>query len=179
MGNNHRVLIIGPQGVGKSTQGKLLQEFLQVPYISSGDVMRQKAKEVSSMGNQIKNLLESGQLVDDELTASFIKTRVDQKDCQNGFVIDGYPRTINQISLFDPDFTEVIYLEANDEVVRQRLLSRNRVDDTSELITQRLEIYHQLTEPIVDYYKDKQIIHIIDGTKTIGEIQKQIRKIFE
>lgn len=179
MGDNHRVLIIGPQGVGKSTQGKLLQEFLQVPYISSGDVMRQKATEETLTGHQIKNLLESGQLVNDELTADFIKTRVDQPDCQNGFVMDGYPRTINQINLFDPDFTEVIYLTASDEIVRQRLLSRNRVDDTPESITQRLEIYHQLTEPIVDYYKGKQILHLVDGTGTIEEIQKQIRKIFE
>lgn len=179
MGNNHRVLMIGPQGVGKSVQGKLLQGFLQVPYISSGDVMRQKAKEASSEGNQIKNLLESGQLVPDELTANFIKTRVDRRDCQNGFVIDGYPRTLNQINLFDPDFTEAIFLEASDEIVTRRLLNRNREDDTPELIAQRLEIYHQLTEPLVLYYKGKQILHIVDGTKTIEEIQKQIRKIFE
>lgn len=175
----HRVLIIGPQGVGKSTQGKLLQEFLQVPYISSGDVLRQKAEEQSYSGERLKNLLQTGQLVPDEQTADLLQERLLEKDCQNGFIVDGYPRTVNQLKIFDPQFSQVIYLVASDEIVTERLVGRGREDDTAEVIAKRLKIYHQWTEPIVDYFQEKHLLHLVDGTGTVEKIQNQIRKIFE
>src|SRR3989338_507134 len=125
-----KILLIGPQGSGKSTQASLLAEYLGIPKISTGDIFRKLPK--------VKEILAAGKLVDDETTAEIVKKRLQETDCQNGFILDGYPRNITQKELFDPQFEKVIYLKVPDEELMKRLLARGREDDTPESIRTRL-----------------------------------------
>lgn len=168
-----KILLIGPQGSGKSTQAKLLADFLKVPYISTGDIFREIAD--TRQGKRIRQVLESGRLVDDATTSEIVKMRVKQPDCQSGYILDGYPRNLEQVRLFDPGFDKVIYLKLSDQEATKRLLARGREDDTEESIAQRLRLYHKLTDPLSDYYQRQGLLLEIDGQGTIEEIQKKLR----
>lgn len=165
-----KLLLIGPQGSGKSTQGKLLAQFLGLPYISTGDIFRQ-------MGGKIKEVLDQGRLVDDETTSKIVEEKLIEPEYEKGFIFDGYPRTDAQIRLFDPGFDKVIYLDLPDEEATKRLLAREREDDTEELISERLRNYHQQTDPILDFFKQKGILVSINGLGSIDEIQQKIRDL--
>lgn len=171
-----KVLLIGPQGSGKSTQATLLSESLKVPKITLGDIFRQITTEDSDEGRRIKQLLDSGQLVDDQTAANLIRKRVSEEDVRAGFVMDGFPRTIEQATLFDPNFDKVIYLNVPRGEVVKRLSQRGREDDTLELINKRLEAYYQQTQPLLDYYKQKGILVEVNGEGEIPQIQQEVRK---
>lgn len=171
-----KILLIGPQGSGKSTQAELLANFLQVPKISTGDIFRKIREEDSEEGLRIKNILDSGQLVDDQTTSELVRKRVAEEDCKNGFVMDGYPRTIAQLNIFDPAFEKVIYLNVLKQEVVKRLLSRGRADDSEQLINKRLNLYYLQTQPLLDYYKNKGILIEVDGMGDIQNIQDEIKK---
>lgn len=172
---NRKILLIGPQGSGKSTQAKLLSEFRSVPVISTGEIFRKLAEEDSSEGRRIKEILDEGRLVDDGVTAEIVKSRLEKPDCQGGFVLDGYPRSFEQIRLFDPKFDKVFYLKLSDESIMERLLKRGRVDDTPEAIKTRLNFYREQTQPLLDHYENVGILVEIDGEKSIDEVQSEIR----
>lgn len=165
-----KILLIGPQGSGKSTQAKLLAEDLRLPYLSTGDIFRE-------MGEEIKQILDQGKLVDDQTTSKIVEEKLKESKYQNGFIFDGYPRTLEQIRLFDPGLDKVIYLDLPDQEATKRLLARGREDDTKELIAERLRNYHLQTDPILDYYKKKGILSSVDGMGSIKEIQSRIRTI--
>ncbi len=171
-----KILMIGPQGSGKSTQAKLLAQFLQVPKISTGDIFRKLSKENSEEARRVKEILGQGKLVDDETTAEIVKKRLQQSDTQNGFIFDGYPRNINQVKLFDPGFDKVIYLKTPKEELIRRLVSRSRADDTFEAINTRLDLYFTQTEPLLDYYRQKSSLVEVDGMGDINQIQDEIKK---
>ncbi|MDP3974219.1 MAG: nucleoside monophosphate kinase [Candidatus Daviesbacteria bacterium] len=171
-----RILLIGPQGSGKSTQGKLLSAKLKVPVISTGEIFRKFKEEDSDEGRRIKKIYDRGKLIDNETTVSLVKKRLAKDDCQNGYILDGYPRNMEQIRLFEPNFDKVIYLKISDEESISRLLKRGREDDTRELITERLNIYHEQTDPILDYYQRLGLLSIVDGSGEIGPIFENIRK---
>lgn len=170
-----KILLVGPQGAGKSTQGKLLTQYLNLPYISTGDIFRQLSAEGSVEGERIRQILSAGQLVDDQITSQMVAKRLTQADCQNGFILDGYPRTLEQIKLFDPGFDKVIYLKLSDEEATKRLISRGRADDTPKLIAERLRLYHKQTDSILNYYQNKGILIEIDGKSSFDQIQHRIR----
>lgn len=170
-----KILLIGPQGSGKSTQAQLLGENLGLPIISVGDIFRQIAVSDTDEARRIKQILDSGQLVDDQTTAELIKKRVNEEDMKDGFIMDGYPRTMEQASIFDPSFDKVIYLEIPREEVVERLMKRGRADDTALLINQRLDLYYQQTQPLLDYYKQKGLLMTLDGKGSIEEIQDKIK----
>lgn len=170
-----KILLIGPQGSGKSTQAQLLSEYLNIPVISTGDIFRKLREEDSEEGRKIKQILDSGKLVDDQTTSEIVRKRLSESDCRDGFIIDGYPRTLEQINIFDPGFDKVIYLNVPQKEVLKRLLSRGRADDTEELINKRLELYYEQTLPLLDYYKQKGILVEVDGMDTIEHVQKSLR----
>lgn len=169
------IIIMGPVGSGKSTQAKILSEKLSVPFIDTGDIYRELIGSNSELGQKIKEIVASGNLVDDEITFSIISSEL--KKHPDGFVIDGFPRTLTQAEreLFHVD--KVIYLRLTDEIARNRLALRHRVDDQDEIVTNRLNVYHKATEPILDYYRNKGLLVEIDGSQTIEKIAEDIDKI--
>lgn len=171
-----KILLIGPQGSGKSTQAGLLAEFLNLPKISTGDIFRQLAQEDSEEGRQMRQVMNEGKLIDDGTTAKIVGQRLQKDDVRNGFILDGYPRNLAQKELFDPGFNQVIYLKVPDEEVIKRLMARGREDDTLEAIKKRLELYYQQTEPLLDDYKNQGILVEIDGIGNIEEIQQRVRE---
>lgn len=174
-----KILLIGPQGSGKSTQAKLLSEYLVVPVISTGDIFRILSLKDTKQGKVVKKILDEGNLVDDQTTSKIVGERVKEQDCEHGFIMDGYPRTIDQIRLFDPQFDLVIFLNLSDEEATHRLLARGRTDDTKELINQRLKLYHQNTDPIAGYFRKRGQLIEIDGRDTIDNTFSNIRKVLD
>lgn len=171
-----KILLIGPQGSGKSTQADLLAKSLNLPKITVGSIFRQIATENTEEGRRIKNILDKGYLVDDQTTAELVEKRVSKEDMQNGFIMDGYPRTIEQMNIFNPNFNKAIYLNVPREQAVERLLRRGRLDDTLELINKRLDLYYQQTQPLLDYYKNQGLLVEIDGIGSIEEMQQKIRE---
>ncbi|OGE33906.1 hypothetical protein A3C59_01190 [Candidatus Daviesbacteria bacterium RIFCSPHIGHO2_02_FULL_36_13] len=168
---------MGPQGSGKSTQGKLMSDYLNIPFIVTGDILREIAGSDTAEGKRLKEILESGNLVDDETVVSLIKGRLQKDDCKTGFILDGYPRTLEQAqSIEDINFEKAIYIKIPKEETLKRLLKRGRTDDIEELINRRLELYFQQTEPLLEYYKNKGILVEIDGMGDIEKIQSDIRE---
>lgn len=174
-----KILVAGPVGSGKTTQAKLLAEYLDVPMVGMGEVLREISKKDNPKGKLLRDDLDKGRLVDDQIVAKIIKERISQKDCETGFVMDGYPRSLPQIELFDPGFDRVFYLDLDDEIVIGRLAKRGREDDTPELIRKRLGIYHELTEPLLTYLDGQGILQRIGDDDEIGKIQAKLRSYLE
>lgn len=173
-----KILLIGPQGSGKSTQAKLLAKYLKVPFISTGDIFREMALPDARdlLGQMVRKILDEGKLVDDQTTSKIVKDRLIAPDCERGFVLDGYPRTLEQVKIFDPGFDQVFYLDVPADVVVERLAKRGRADDTKESIKTRLNLYYQQTQPLLDYYRNLEVLVEIEGTGSIEEVQDKIRK---
>ncbi len=171
-----KILLIGPQGSGKSTQASLLAEFLNLPKISTGDIFRELAKEDSEEGKQIRQVMNEGRLIDDIETAKIVKQRLQKDDVKNGYILDGYPRNLVQKELFDPKVERVFYLEVPDGEVIKRLSARGREDDSQEAIKKRLDLYHEQTKPLLEYYQGQGVLVEIDGIGSIEKIQDEIRK---
>lgn len=163
-----KLLIVGPQGSGKSTQSKLLAETLRVPFIETGQIFR-------DMGGKVRTFLQAGEMVPDDITSEIVRKRLEDGVYKNGFIMNGYPRNLNQVELFDPGFDKVFYLKVSDEEVIDRLLKRAREDDTRELIEKRLSDYHKLTEPILEHYKGIGILEEIEGSGKVEEIQQILK----
>lgn len=171
-----KILLIGPQGSGKSTQAGLLSEHLKIPVISTGEIFRKLSQKEAGIGGMIRRILEEGKLVGDDTTSSIVKERLQEDDCQNGFIMDGYPRNLDQLKLFDPEFDKVFYLNVPEKEVSQRLLRRGRADDTEEAVKTRLDLYYLQTQPLLDYYKNQDILAEIDARGDIQSIQDEIKK---
>lgn len=180
-----RLLIVGPQGSGKGTQGVRIAQAFGVPAISTGDVFRAAVAEKSELGEQVQAIIEAGDLVSDELTSAVVRDRLGQADVQDGFLLDGYPRNITQVMHLDE------FLEGRDEtldavielsVPRDESISRltlraqeqGRTDDTEEVIANRLAIYERETAPILGIYGTRGIVDEVDGVGTLDEITERI-----
>lgn len=172
-----KILFIGPQGSGKSTQAKLLSQYLNVPYLSSGDIFREISKEENELGQKIREILRKGKLVDDETTCRVVKNKLADEDYKMGFILDGYPRTVEQVKIFDPGFNLVFYLNIPKRVSLERLLKRVREDDTPASIEARLVHYYNQTQPLLGYFKEKGILKEVDGEREVLEVQNEIKNI--
>ncbi len=207
-----QIIIFGAPGVGKGTQAKILSSKLNIPHISTGDILREAIKNQTEVGLKAKSIIESGALVPDNIMGQIVNDTLHDKKCENGFILDGYPRTIAQAEILDNIFSTLknethylIKLDADDQIIINRLSNRlvcnkcgniivnteyiqnyrcsvcgaiesyyKRKDDDAEVIKKRLDVYHQTTAPVFEFYKDKAIIIEIDGTLPIEFVTKEI-----
>ncbi|AUG30683.1 adenylate kinase [Microbacterium hominis] len=180
-----RLLIIGPQGSGKGTQGVRVAEALGIPAVSTGDVFRANVKDGTELGLKVKAIIDAGDLVPDELTGEIVRDRLAQPDAAAGFLLDGYPRNLGQVGDLDAfldardePLTAVIELVVPREESIQRLSLRateqGRADDNEESIAKRLAIYESETAPILDVYRQRGIVDQIDGVGTLDEVYARI-----
>ena len=180
-----RLLLIGPPGAGKGTQASLLAEYFGVPAISTGDIFRENVKNETELGVQAKGFMDRGEYVPDSLTNALVKDRLAQPDAQKGFLLDGYPRTIDQVHQLDGFLDEmdrkldvVVQLTADvDELVRRlakRAQEQGRTDDTPEVIRRRQEIYEEQTAPLIDVYVSRSLVAKINGLGDINEVTGRI-----
>lgn len=171
-----KILVMGPQGSGKSVQAKILSRKYGLCQISSGDLAREKAQEKSEIGRKFKEALDKGEMVDDAILGSIIREKIASGECQEGFVMDGYPRRMSQIEFFDPKPDFVFYLEVSEAESINRLVTRGRADDTPQLILQRLKLYQQRTKPVIDYYQNMGKLIKIDGEQAIDSVTAEVSK---
>ena len=171
-----KIILIGIQGSGKSVQGKLLSKELKIPYLSSGHIFRELAKKQTPEGNFIKETLNSGSLIPDDQTLEIVVEYLQRPEYKNGYILDGFPRTTRQAEAFDHDITKAIYLKVSDKEALWRLSGRDdeRLDTTLKAIRKRIDLFHQLTEPVLGFYKQKGILLEIDGEESIEEVNKEI-----
>ena len=185
-----RLLIVGPQGSGKGTQGIRIGEAFGIPVVSTGDVFRANVTEGTPLGLRVQAIIESGDLVSDELTSAVVRDRLLDEDAQDGFLLDGYPRNITQVMHLD-EFLEgveeqldaVIELSVpRDESISRltlRAQEQGRTDDTEEVIANRLSIYERETAPILGVYHVRGIVDEVDGVGTLDEISARVLAALE
>lgn len=174
-----KVVLVGIPGAGKSTQGNVLSHQLGVPYLSTGHIFRQIAKEKTPLGRYVKEVMTTGLLIPDEKTLSIVEEYLSRPEYQKGYILDGFPRTIEQAEKFQNGIDKVIYIEIPDKEAVWRLAYRNdsvREDDTLKALTKRIEVFHKQTAPVIDYYGKKNQLLVVDGTKSISDVNKQILK---
>lgn len=171
-----KLVLIGIQGSGKSTQGNLLSRLFHIPYLSTGHIFREIAKEKTSLGRYVKETINSGVLVPDEKTIEIVNSYLSRSLYKKGYILDGFPRTIKQADAFSNNVDKVIYLKISDKEALWRLVNRNqqRDDETLPAIKKRIEMFHKYTRPVIEYYEKQQKIAIIDATQSIEKVNKDI-----
>lgn len=173
-----KIILIGIQGSGKSTQGNLLSAKLNVPYLSSGHIFREMAKEKTPTARYIKETMNAGYLIPDERTLEIVQEYLGRSEYKEGYILDGFPRTVPQAEKFENGIKAVFYLKVSDKEALWRLAGRNdegiREDDTLKAILKRIDLFHEKTEPVIDYYRHKGVVYDIDGEQSIEQIHQQI-----
>jgi adenylate kinase len=184
------ILLLGPQGSGKGTQAKRICEGYGIPHIATGDMLRAAMAAGTELGRKVKPIYDSGGLVPDDLMIELIRERLAEDDTENGFALDGFPRTMAQAVALDPILREigkeldvVFVLQLPDELCIERLLKRaqleGRVDDTPDAIAKRLEIYRRETEPLIEWYRIRSNVVTIHGDRSVNEVFAEIQQALE
>ena len=200
-----KILLIGPPGGGKGTQAKKLSSKFNIPQISTGDMLREHVKKMSPLGIKTKEFMDSGELVPDKLILEMMKKKLSNDECKNGYILDGFPRTLPQAEGLDIILNEinskldkVIIIEVNDNVIIDRMSGRRvlkfnppkndgldditneplsiRSDDNEETVKNRLGIYHDITKPLINYYNKKDILYTVNGEDKIDNVFSNIIK---
>ena len=207
-----KIIMLGAPGAGKGTQAKMIADKYGVPHISTGDIFRANIKNGTELGMEAKKYMDQGLLVPDELTVRILLDRVAQDDCKNGYVLDGFPRTIPQAEVLDSELTKLgdhidyaINVDVPDENIVKRMSGRRacltcgatyhiehvppkkegicdvcgselvlRDDDKPETVKNRLNVYHEQTQPLIDFYTEKGVLKTVDGTKKLEEVFQEI-----
>ena len=207
-----KIIMLGAPGAGKGTQAKQIADKYSIPHISTGDIFRANIKNGTELGKKAKQYMDQGALVPDELTCDLVMDRIQQDDCKNGFVLDGFPRTIPQAEALDAVLGKInekmdyaIDVDVPDENIVNRMSGRRaclncgatyhlisippkvegicdrcgseivlREDDKPETVQKRLKVYHEQTQPLIDYYKNQGILKSVDGTQPMDEVFKAI-----
>ena len=210
-----KIVMLGAPGAGKGTQAKMIAEEYGIPHVSTGDIFRANIKNGTQLGMEAKQYMDKGLLVPDELTVKILLDRVAQDDCKNGYVLDGFPRTIPQAEVLDKALVElgdgidyVINVDVPDENIVKRMGGRRaclscgatyhiehippktegicdvcgqelvlRDDDKPETVQNRLNVYHEQTQPLIDFYQAKGVLKTVDGTKDMKEVFAAIKAI--
>mgnify|MGYP001085539896 FL=1 len=203
-----KIIMLGAPGAGKGTQAKQIADKYAIPHISTGDIFRANLKAGTELGKKAKEYMDQGLLVPDELTCDLVMDRIGQDDCKNGFVLDGFPRTIPQAEALDAALTKInqkmdyaIDVDVPDENIVNRMSGRRaclncgatyhivsiptkvegvcdrcgspvvlRDDDQPETVKKRLDVYHEQTQPLIDYYKKQDILRTVDGTQPMEQV---------
>jgi len=184
------LIMLGAPGAGKGTQAVRIAETRGIPHISTGEMLRGAIAAGSELGQKVKSIVESGALVPDELVIDVIRDRLAQSDTQNGFVLDGFPRTLGQAEALDLLLAElgrplevVLELELAEDTAVERMLGRaaeqGRADDTPEVIRNRFEVYRRQTEPLSEYYRSKGILVAVDSTPSMDEVFVAIERVLD
>lgn len=208
-----KLILLGAPGAGKGTQAEVICEKLSIPTISTGNIIRDSIKNQTELGIKAKSFIDSGSLVPDDIVINIIKERLSQPDCDNGFILDGFPRTVPQAEALDNmgvDIDRVIDIEVEDEKIMQRLSGRRvcedcgasyhiiykpskledvcdscsgktiqRKDDHIDTVEKRLEVYHDKTEPLKDYYNSKGKLYIVEGQEKVSDTTTLTLKALE
>lgn len=173
-----KIVLIGIQGAGKSTQGNLLSESLGIPYLSSGHIFREMAKEKTQLGRYVKETINAGILIADDMTIQVINEYLSKPEYEKGYILDGFPRTVAQAKDFKNGIDAAVFLDVADKEALWRIAGRmsDREDETLQAIRKRIELFHTHTQPVISYYKrSKRLVHI-DGEQSVEKIFKQIIK---
>ncbi len=189
-----KLVFLGPPGAGKGTQASLIAESYQVPHISTGDILRSNVAEKSPLGIQAKEYMDKGDLVPDELILDMVQKRLENPDAKNGWILDGFPRTVTQAEEFvkkllstgtnetegeeakSSNSFNVINLQVPDDILVARLLSRGRQDDNEETIKNRLQVYYQQTQPLIEFYKARQQLITVDGNHSVDAVTNSLKQ---
>lgn len=209
------IILLGPPGAGKGTQAKLISGKYSIPHISTGDIFRKNISNKTPLGMEAKSYMDKGQLVPDELTIEIVKDRLSEEDCKNGFLLDGFPRTVNQAEALDEFLKSknsktdaALLIDVPQELILERMTGRRvceecgasyhikfvtpktegvcdicggklvqRKDDTKETVLERLEVYSNQTQPLIEYYKNKDVLFSLDGTKEKNEVFENISNV--
>lgn len=207
-----KLILLGAPGAGKGTQAEIISAKYKIPAISTGAIIREAIQQGTEMGKSAKSYIDSGALVPDEVVIGIIKDRLSQPDCANGFILDGFPRTVPQAKALDEmgvEITDVISIEVPDEKILKRMGGRRvckkcgatyhteynpspngekcacgevltiRSDDDPKVVSQRLETYHELTEPLKDFYKSKGMLKIVEGQEKLEDTTALTAKALE
>ncbi len=207
-----KIIMLGAPGAGKGTQAKMIAEKYSIPHVSTGDIFRANIKNGTELGKQAKEYMDAGKLVPDELTVKILLDRVAQEDCANGYVLDGFPRTIPQAEVLEDALKKLgdqidyaINVDVPDENIVRRMSGRRaclkcgatyhiehippkqegicdtcgselvlRDDDKPETVQKRLQVYHEQTQPLIDFYTERNILKAVDGTKDMKEVFNDI-----
>ena len=187
------IILLGPPGSGKGTQANFIQSKLSIPHLSTGDILRQSVKNETNLGIKVKDIMAEGKLVSDDLVLGVIKERISQSDCDQGFILDGYPRNIVQaeslnivLKDINRNIDRILFLEVDFAVLQSRIESRSkesneqkRVDDTSEVLIKRLDEYRAQTAPLSEYYRNDKKFKKINGMKSISEVSLDIENFLD
>jgi adenylate kinase len=185
-----RILLIGPPGAGKGTQAALLAQHFGIPAISTGDIFRENVRNETPLGLEAKAFMDRGEYVPDSLTNALVRDRLNQEDAVAGFLLDGYPRTIDQVEELDDILEEtdkkldvVVQLTADSEELLRRLSGRaqelGRSDDTPEVIKRRLDVYEEQTAPLIDIYASRSLVAKVNGLGEIPDVTNRIIEVLD
>jgi adenylate kinase len=184
------ILLLGPQGAGKGTQGRLIASEYAIPHVATGDMLRAAMADGSELGQQVRPIYDSGRLVPDDLMIALIRERLSAEDARDGFVLDGFPRTMAQADALEEmlreigrDLDVVFEFQVPDEVGRERMLKRaaqeGRTDDTPEAIDERLRLYHEETKPLIEYYRTRGNLVGVHGDRPVNQVFSEIQQTLE
>ncbi len=184
------LIMFGPPGAGKGTQAKLIQDKYRIKQLSTGDMLRGEVAAGTDLGNRLKAIMDAGELVSDEIIIELIANCISEPECEKGFILDGFPRTVHQaeelgnmLSHMARKIDHVIVLEVNEDALLDRIRGRaaeageTRADDNAETLINRLKVYNDQTAPILPYYEERGLLRKIDGMQAIEEVTAQIEAI--
>ncbi|WP_280261269.1 adenylate kinase [Nocardia wallacei] len=174
-----RLVLLGPPGAGKGTQAELLSDKLGVPHISTGNLFRANISQQTPLGREAQKYLDAGNLVPSDVTNRMVESRIAEPDAAKGFVLDGYPRTVDQAEALEKMLKEagfeldaVLSFEVSEDVVVERMLGRGRADDTEEVIRNRMRVYREETEPLLEHYDG--LVVSVDGVGEVEEVNNRL-----